>query len=185
VALPNQTVWILTAPDDGSSGFTYVANTITDANGSWTAILPPGPSRRVTAVYSGSATTEASSSPVRRLIVAAKIQLSVSPPRVPWGSEVVIRGRLLGGYVPARKAVASKLLRLRVETAGGNETVEIPAVDRSGRFRASYCFSRGRGVTGAWLSVSTPSAASYPFAPASSRRVKVTVGAGKAGQRCR
>jgi hypothetical protein len=119
------------------------------------------------------------------VIVPARIQLSISPPQVQWGGEVLISGRLLGGYVPAHKAVASKLLRLRVETAGGHRTVEIRAIDRWGRFHASYCFNRGRGVMGSWLSVSTLSVAGYPFAPISSRPVKVTVGPGKTGGRCR
>jgi hypothetical protein len=85
VGLGNQTVWILTAPDDGSSGFTYVAKTITAANGIWTAVLPPGPSRRLKAVYGGSPTTESSSSPVGHLIVPAKNQLRISQSQAPWG----------------------------------------------------------------------------------------------------
>jgi streptogramin lyase len=185
VALGNQAVRILTAPDDGFNAFTQTATALTAPNGTWNATLPPGPSRLIEAVYDGSSTTAASSAPDIRVIVPSNIQLSVSAPRVPWGGEVLIRGRLLGGYVPAHKTLTSKLLRLRVGTGGGHGTVEIPAVDRSGRFQARYCFNRGRGVMGSWLSVSTLGAAGYPFAPASSRRVKVTVGPGNAGRRCR
>jgi hypothetical protein len=185
VPLGNQTVWILTGPDDGSSGFTYVAKTITAANGIWTAMLPPGPSRRVKAVYSGSATTEPSSSPVRRLIVPAKIQFSVSPTGVPWGGEVLVRGRLLGGYLPAHAAAVSKLLRLLVGTARWQRRMGIADVDRWGRFHAVYCLRPGRGVAGSWLSVSTLSVSGYPYAPASSRRVRLTVGPGNARRRCR
>jgi hypothetical protein len=183
-ALGNQVVWILSAPDDGSKGFTHAATAPTAANGSWTATLPPGPSRLIEAVYGGTSTTEASLSPDVRVIVPSKIQLSIGPSRVPWGGEVLIRGRLLGGYVPAHKAVVSKLLRLRVGTAGSEATVEIPNVDQWGRFQASYCFNQGQGVVGSWLFVSTRSAAGYPYAPASSRRVAVTVGPGNAGRRC-
>jgi streptogramin lyase len=183
-ALGNQVVWILSAPDDGSNRFTHAATALTAANGTWTATLPPGPSRLIEAVYGGSSTTEASLSPDVRVIVPSKIQLSISPARVPWGGEVLIRGLLLGGYVPADKAVVSRLLRLRIGTAGSYGTVEIPNVDRWGRFHASYCFNLGQGVVGSWLSVSTRSAAGYPYAPASSRRVAVTVGPGNAGRRC-
>jgi hypothetical protein len=183
-ALGSQVVWILSAPDDGSKRFTRVATARTAANGTWTATLPPGPSRLIEAVYGGSSMTEASLSSDVRVIVPSKIQLSISPARVPWGGELLIRGRLLGGYVPADNAVVSRLLRVRIGTGGSHETVEIANVDRSGRFHTSYCFKPGQGVVGAWLSVSTRSAAGYPYAPASSRRVAVTVGPGNTGRRC-
>jgi hypothetical protein len=183
-ALGNQVVSILSSPDDGSKRFTHAATAPSAANGTWTATLPPGPSRLIEAVYGGSSTTEASLSPIVRVIVPSKIQLSISPPRVPWGGKVLIHGQLLGGYVPAHKTVVSRLLRLHVGTAGGDGTVEISNVDPLGRFQASYCFNPGQGVVGSSLSVSSGSAAGYPYAPASSPRVPVTVGPGNAGRRC-
>jgi len=43
--IAGQPVAILTSPDNGSNAFTQAATVTTGPNGSWTATLPPGPSR--------------------------------------------------------------------------------------------------------------------------------------------
>ena len=111
VALGGRTVRVLTAPDNGSHGFSQLAVARTAANGTWTARLPAGPSRIVEAVYDGDPTTESAFSRAVRITVPAKVRLlSVSPGRVPWGGTVRITARLLGGYLPAGGA----LVRLRI-----------------------------------------------------------------------
>ena len=185
-ALGGQSVRILSAPDDGTGNFRQVASAATDADGVWTAALPPGPSRIVVAVYDGSGTAEPTSSADARLIVPAKVRLSVEPQALPWGARVVISGRLLGGYIPANKTVVSQLLRLRIGTAGIFGTVGIPDVDRRGRFHTIYCFNPGQGVVRFWFSVSTLNETDYPYSPGASRRITVVVGPGNAPppQRC-
>ena len=111
IAIAGHAVSVLTAPDNGSNQFTQAAVVTTAANGTWTAKLPPGPSRIVEAVYDGDPTTEGASSGQVRVIVPAKVKLiSVSPRRVAWGGTVRITGQLLGGYLPPGGA----LVRLRI-----------------------------------------------------------------------
>jgi hypothetical protein len=101
-------VSILTAPDNGLNRFSQAATATTDSTGAWTATLRPGPSRILRAVYGGSATVlpAAGQASVR---VPAKITLSVSSRAVAWNGVVVLRGHLVGGYVPA-DGVALRLL---------------------------------------------------------------------------
>ena len=154
-------------------GRTLAAAVRTGSDGSWSAELPPGPSRLIEATYGGDSTTLASSSATAHLVVPAKVTLDVSPRSTPWGGTIRISGRVLGGYIPA-----GKLLRLRIGVEGVRGTVGIPSIRRNGRFRTTWTFSAGRGVVRYWFSVSTLNEADYPFAPASSRRVYVTVGPG-------
>jgi hypothetical protein len=49
-------------------------------------------------------------------------------------------------------------------------------VARDGRLHTAWTFAAGSGVVRDWFSVSTLPEADYPYAPASSRRVSVTVG---------
>jgi hypothetical protein len=175
-ALGGQTVLILTTADDGSGRFAPTASTITAADGTWTATLPAGPSRLVEAVYGGSATTEPVGSADVRIAVPARLRILVAPVRVPWGTRIVVSGRLEGGHIPVSKTAVAQLLRLRIGVQGVSETAGIPAVTPRGRFRTTYCFNSGRGVAHFWFSVSTLNEADYPFARASSRRAAVTVG---------
>ena len=173
--LAGQAMSILTAPDNGSNAFTATATVVTGANGSWSATLPAGPSRIIEASYAGSATVLPASARVT-VIVPAKIEIThVTPDRTPWGGRVRIRGRVLGGYIPA----SSKLLRLDLGIVGipGLSKIQgIPSVSPDGTFTTTYRFARYQGVVRFWLRVSSLAEADFPFAPARSRRVIVTVG---------
>jgi hypothetical protein len=170
-ALGGRTVEVLTAPNNGLGRWAQLTNVTTAANGVWTATLPPGPSRLVEATYAGDNTTLPSSSSTIHLVVPARISIHVSRRRTRWGGRITISGRVLGGYIPA-----GKLLRLRIGVEGVRATVGIPSVGPKGRYRTTWKFSAGRGVVRYWFSVSTLNEADYPYAPASSRRVYVTVG---------
>jgi len=173
--LAGQTMSILTAPDNGSNAFTATATVVTGANGRWSATLPAGPSRIIEASYAGSATVLPASARVT-VIVPAKIEIThVTPDRTPWGGRVRITGRVLGGYIPA----SSKLLRLDLGIVGipGLSKIQgIPSVSPDGTFTTTYRFARYQGVVRFWLQVSSLAEADFPFAPARSRRVIVTVG---------
>ena len=186
IALGGQTVSVLTAPDNGLGQFTAATTVTTVANGSWSASLPPGPSRLVEAVYGGSPTTEPSSSPDVLMAVPAKLRVKIKPARVSWGKRVVISGQILGGYIPANQREVSQLLRLRIGVVGIgiSQTAGIPDVNRAGQFRTSFCFNTGRGVVHYWFSVSTLVETDYPFQPASSRRLQVKVGPHNARHPC-
>lgn len=180
--LANQPVTVLTAPDNGSNVLSAAATVTTGAYGRWTATLPPGPSRIIEASYPGSPTVLPASG-TATVITPAKIELfRVTPDRAPWGSTVKITGRVLGGYIPA----SSKLLRLDLGVVGlpGLSKIQgIPNVSPDGRFTTTYKFARAYGVVRFWLMVSSLPEADFPFAPAHSRRVVVTVGVPRAKSR--
>jgi hypothetical protein len=143
---------------------------LTASNGSWSARLRPGPSRLVEALYDGTTTTEPAISGRARLIVPAKVLLTVRPRRTHWRDPIQVSGRVLGGYIPK-----GKLLRLRIGAEGIEATVGIPDVGPRGRFHTTWTFASGNGNVQYWFSASTLPEADYPFAPSSSPRVYVTV----------
>jgi hypothetical protein len=173
--LASQPVAVLTAPDNGSDAFTEATAVTTGTDGRWTATLPPGPSRLIEASYAGSATVLPAIGSAT-VVTPAKIELtSVTPDRTAWGSTVRITGRVLGGYIPA----SSKLLRLDLGVVGipGLSKIQgIPNVSPDGRFTTTYTFAHAYGVVRFWLMVSSLPEADFPFAPAHSRRLVVTVG---------
>jgi hypothetical protein len=175
-ALAGQTVEVLTAADNGRESFHVAAVTTTAANGGWSARLAAGPSRLVEASYPGAASTEGAISAPAHLIVPAKVQLlSVSPRRVAWGGVVHLVGRLKGGYLPHGGA----LVRLRIGLGHSDTTYGVREhVTGSGRFRTDYTFGAGDPAThrSFWFQIASLPMGDYPYAPAQSRRLTVTVG---------
>ncbi len=173
--LAGQPVAVMTAPDNGSDAFTEAASVTTGPDGRWAATLAPGPSRIIEASYGGSPTVLPATGSAT-VITPAKIELiRVRPNRTPWGSTVRITGRVLGGYIPS----SSKLLRLDLGVVGipGLSKIQgIPNVAPDGRFTTTYTFGHASGVVRFWLMVSSLPETAFPFAPAHSRRVVVTVG---------
>ena len=138
--------------------------------------LPPGPSRIIEASYAGSATILPASG-YATVITPARIRITrVTPDRTGWGHTVTIRGRVLGGYIPA----SSKLLRLDLGIVGipGFSKIQgIPNIAPDGTFTTRYKFAGGlSGVARFWLQVSSLPEADFPWAAARSPRVIVTVG---------
>ncbi len=175
-ALAGQTVDVLTAADNGRENFHVAAVTTTAANGGWSTRLPAGPSRLVEAGYSGAATTEGAVSAPADLIVPAKVELlGVSPRRVAWGGTVHLSGRLEGGYLPRGGA----LVRLRIGLGTSDTTYGVREhVTGDGRFRTDYTFGAGDPAAhrSFWFQLASLPMGDYPYAPASSRRLTVSVG---------
>ena len=174
-ALGGQPVQILAAADDGLGRFSPVGVATTAADGSWTASLPPGPSRIVQAIYPGSATVEPSTSPLAHVIVPASLHLSVRPHTTHWGSTIAIAGQLRGGHVPP----AGELVVLRIGWAGGSTEVGHLYTARNGKFRTTYTFLRGNGTVTYHLWAETASETDYPFAIGSSKRISIAVGSSR------
>ena len=176
VALAGQTVDVLTAPANGLAPFQVAAVTTTAANGSWSATLPAGPSRLVTASYAGAPTAEGTVSPPASLVVPAKVELlKVTPRHVAWGGTVRLVGQLRGGYLPPGGA----LVRLRIGEGSAVTTYGVSEhVRGSGRFSTSYTFGAGDPATyrSFWFQIASLPMGDYPYAPASSRRLTVVVG---------
>jgi hypothetical protein len=171
-ALGGQVVDVLAAPANGSDAFAQVAAVTTAADGSWTATLPAGPSRIVEAVYNGAPTTESTSSGQVKEVVPAMVHIAIHPRIVPWGSEIRVTGRVLGGYVPTN----SSLLRLNVGIGRIGHIEGLPRIRHDGRFLIVWKFVAGRGVIHPWFSVGTLAEAAFPYAPGTSKHMVVTLG---------
>jgi len=172
--LAGQPVQILAAPAIPGARYQLVGTATTGPDGQFAFRLPPGPSRLIEASYAATATTAAAASAPIRLLVPARVRIRVGPRRARWGGVIRISGRLLGGYVPA----GSKLIRLNVGIGHVGRIVGLPDITRAGRFHIRFRLFPGRGRLRLWFSVSTLPEASYPWAPATSRRVTVAIGQG-------
>jgi len=169
--LADQPIAILTAPADGSNAFTEAMSVSSGQDGSWTATLPPGPSRVIRAVYAGSPVVLPASGQATT-IVPAKIRIKITPRIVPWGSTLRITGRVLGGYVPTD----SNLLRLNVGIGRIGHLEGLPKIEPNGRFVIVWKFDQGSGVLHPWFSVGTLSESAFPYAPGTSKRIVITLG---------
>jgi hypothetical protein len=168
-ALGGQIVQILAAPDDGSKAFAPEAVATTAANGTWSARLPPGPSRIIRAVYAGGATFEPSSDHAT-VFVPASIRLVMSR-RAHWGGRLVITGRLRGGYLPA----VGETVFLLVRFAGHAHDFAHVLVSGDGRFRYVYTFLPGTGDVSYPFMAETAEESGYPYAPGRSKSIVVHV----------
>lgn len=171
VAMGGVPVQILTAPDNGSGQYTPVATVTTNSAGAWRATLPAGPSRLIEATYAGSPTILPASGQAT-ITVPARVRIKITPRVVPWGTELRVTGKVLGGYVPTN----SSLLRLNVGIGRLGQLVGLPSIKPNGQFVIHWRFKAGRGVLHPWFSVGTLSEAAFPYAPGTSRRVVITVG---------
>ena len=123
-------------------------------------------------MYDGGSTTEASQSAQVHLIVPAEVKIKISPRIVPWGSTIRITGQVVGGYVP----INSNLLRLNVGIGRIGHLEGLPEIQPDGRFLIVWKFDAGHGVLHPWFSVGTLSESAFPWVPATSKHVVVTLG---------
>lgn len=175
VPLPGQSVDIYAALDNYTDAFHEVGTAITAPDGSWTATLPPGPSRIIRAVTSGTATILPSTAQVTAIVPAKVRLLRLWPRRVPWGGSVRLVGELLGGYLPPGGA----LVRLRIGYGSTFETYGVQEhVTGDGRFSTVATFGPGDPsiYRTYWFQIASLPMGDYPYAPAASQRVPVIVG---------
>ena len=175
VPLPGERVDILAAPDNHSGEFGQIGVATTAANGSWSATLPPGPSRIIRAVTNGTATVLPSSGQVTTIVPAKILLVRVWPRRVPWGGTVHLVGQLVGGYLPPGGA----LVRLRIGYGSTYETYGVEEhVNGNGRFSTVASFGPGDPsiLRTYWFQIASLPMGNYPYAPAASQRVPVIVG---------
>ena len=171
-ALGGQRVRILAAPDNGSTQFRQVGVATTAANGSWSAHIPPGPSRLVVAAYAGGATVEPTLSTSAQVIVPASVTLRIAPRSTHWGGRIAISGRLRGGYVPR----SGELVLLWIGWRGGSTEIGHLYARPDGRFASGYTFLRGNGRETYRVWAASARESDYPYAPGRSRPQSVTVG---------
>ncbi len=164
---------ILTSPENGLNQFRQAATVTTAGDGAWSATLPAGPSRTIAAVYGGSGAVLPATGEVT-VSVSARIALSVTPRRTSWGGTITLSGRVKGGYVPA----AGELVLLWVGWHGGKAEIGHLYTGPDGSFQSPYTFLRGNGREVYTLWAATARESDYPYTPADSRRMAVTVGSG-------
>jgi hypothetical protein len=175
VPLAGQPVHILAAPDNHTNQFKRLTTVTTAADGSWTATLPPGPSRIIRAVTDGTATVLPSSGQVTTIVPADIRLLRVWPRQVAWGGTVHLVGQLLGGYLPPGGA----LVRLRIGYGSTYNTYGVEEhVMGDGRFSTVASFGPGDPSVQRtyWFQIASLPMGNYPYAPAASQRVTVRVG---------
>jgi len=168
---PGAAVQVLERVDLPGRDFQELAVVHTDATGAFKFRAVPGPARQLRFVYPGTATTRARTEDVE-LQVRAGITLSPSRRTVLNGDEVVFKGRLLGGPIPA----AGKLLTLQALTSRGWRTFATPRARASdGRFSAPYRFTSTPETTRYSFRVIVPKETSYPYARGASKIARVLV----------
>jgi hypothetical protein len=173
--LAGQPVNLLASPDNHTNAFTPLTTVTTGRDGSWTATVPPGPSRVIRAVTNGTATILPSSGQVTTIVPADIKLLSVSPRHVAWGGTVHLVGQLFGGYLPPGGA----LVRLRIGYGSAYNTYGVQEhVTGDGRFSTVATFGPGDPsiYRTYWFQIASLPMGDYPYAPAASQRVPVTVG---------
>lgn len=149
---------------------TRAAGLVTDAAGTFTTVLPAGPSRTVRFGYRAfPEDVEDADSASIELSVRARARLSTTPRRLRNGSAVTLRGRVSGA--PRR---SRKLLELQVRQGTRWLTFATTRL-RSGRFTYRYRFTRTQATTRYVFRVVVPADGGWPYATGASNHVAVTV----------
>jgi hypothetical protein len=149
-----------------------VGQTTTAADGLFTLLVPPGPSRTLRAAYrTARDSSVVACSRALRLRVPARVTLHLRPSTVRAGRSVRIFGRLRGGHVPRR----GKLVALQAFERGRWQTFTTVRTNRHGSFSKRRGFSFTAAGRTFRLRVQVRPEASYPFALGYSRAVRVHV----------
>jgi len=123
-------------PDSSVIGYAH-----TDADGTFTAAVAAGPSRRLTVGYRAFSADAGYSASVTRLeIVDGSVSLAVTPRRTRPTGTIELSGRV-AGPIPSHGVVVELLVHYR----GRWVPFRDPSTDRHGRFRVAYSFQGAEG----------------------------------------
>ena len=166
----NATVEI-TQQQAGSPDSSLIGVARTDADGTFTAAVPAGPSRRITVGYRAfSADAGYSASITSFEAVEGNVSLAVTPRRTRPTGRIMLRGRVTGP-IPAHGVVVELLVHYR----GRWVPFRDPTTDRYGRFHIPYGF---QGAEGRFpFRAEVPGGqAGFPYSRAISKPVMVRTG---------
>ncbi len=169
-ALAGQPVQILTAPNNGLGQFAVAATATTAPDGTWTADLPAGPSRIVEASYGGAAGDRRRPPPGRSRSSCRPGSSSGASrrPAIAWGQSVTIKGKLLGGYLPA----GGVNVRLRIGIGKDDKTTYGVEEHVAGNGASTPPTRSALGAAEIhrryWFQIATLPAGNYPYSPSSS-----------------
>jgi hypothetical protein len=118
-----------------------LGSVLSGPDGSFSADVPPGPSRVLQAAYRAFGGDSAYSALAQvSETVTAGIRFAVTPRRAGANGRIALSGRVLG-EIPRSGVVVDLLVRYR----GAWEPFRTPRTDRDGRFRVSYQFQGAVG----------------------------------------
>lgn len=148
----------------------------TDDKGLFSAIVRPGPSRRVSVLYPGTRTLTRSRGRPLRLTTLTRVSFTASSEQgVVGGRPVVFSGRVF--HRAARLPIDGKELEIQYRTSSVPWTTFAPVkADTRGRFKLLYAFKddESRGVRFQFRALAVRETG-WPYAPAASR-AQVVVG---------
>jgi len=159
--------------DAGAASSQRTTTVQTAADGTFGARLPPGPSRRVEALFAGNRARAGGGEVQLGVLAGVRLQASAASARV-GGAPVVFSGRVgdLDAPIPSTGRPVGLQFRLP-----GSDWAEFRTVrtDAHGRFRYAYAFSDddSRGVRFQFRAYA-PAQDDWPYEPAGSRPVVVT-----------
>lgn len=151
----------------GSSRFEIVSGATTRADGTFTALVPSGPSRLVDLAYRPAPGGVYVAQTLLFEHVTAGLRLRVTPRRTTPTGTVRLEGRVLG-LLPPHGVVVEVL----VYYLGAWQPIRTPRTSGAGRFRLSYSFHQARGVFPFRLRV-RDGQAGFPYGGACSEWVEV------------
>jgi hypothetical protein len=152
----------------GRSAAAVQAHIQTASDGSFSYLVPSGPSREITLSYHAFSQTAAPSASAKvELLVTPQITLRITPTSTTNGHTITFTGHVSGGFI------ASAGLPLEVEYREGSQWLiytQVRANSRSGRFDWRYTFERTTESITYNFRVAIPPAgvAGYPYAPTAS-----------------
>ncbi len=153
-----------------SAPASHVSSTTTGPNGAWTFEVPRGPSRLLEVAYYSHLLDGA---PAAILDFHERVRGVLSmraPRRVRLGQAVIFSGRLAGGYVPS----GGESVQMEIFYGRRWRTIEVLPTTSQGRWSYKYVFVLGAGSSYRFRAI-TVSNGGYPFLPAVSRPVCVTI----------
>ena len=148
----------------------HVLSTTTGPGGAWTLQVPKGPSRLLQVAYYSHLLDGA---PAATLDFHERVRGVLSmraPRRVRLGQAVIFSGRLVGGYVPS----GGESVQMEIFYGGRWRTIEVLPTTSRGRWTYKYVFILGAGTSYRFRAI-TVSNGGYPFLPADSKPVRVTI----------
>jgi hypothetical protein len=166
---------VVSRPSRGALGGRRVETVRTGAHGGFELALPPGPSRRITVVFTGDEGLAPARRPALALRVRGAATLGASPRRLHTGQSVRLWGRVRARGAPLPRRGKLVAIQYYEDEARLWRPVLVTRSDHSGRFRARYRFRYITGRARIRLRAVALAEERWPYAPGTSRSVTVEV----------
>lgn len=173
--LAGRTLRVVSRPSRGALAPARVDTVGTGPHGGFRLTLPPGPSRRITVVFTGEPGLAAARRAALALRVRGAVTLSATPTALRTGQSLRLVGRVRdrGAPLPRR----GKLVAIQYFEAEARHwrPILVTRSDHNGRFRARYRFRYVTGTARIRLRAVALAEERWPYVPGASRPVTVRV----------